>query len=273
MEEKKQGLRFNEGKIRYDLLEPFAINELAKVFTAGAEKYAPNNWKETGMSWSKMVASLKRHLNAFERGEDFDETSCLHMAHVAWNAMALVSYYKIAPQFDDRDHGYLKHKKVSLDIDEVCADWIHAWAQKFNHPIPENWNFTYNIKEEFESLSKKEIEDFYLNLKPLVNPDSLGFNIHCYITARSIDNKITERWLQKNHFPTKPVYSVGLLGSKVDAFKQSGADYHIDDNYNNFIEMNNAGICCFLLTTPHNIKYEVGYKRIKDFDDFKSRFL
>src|SRR6187399_1313572 len=59
-----KGLRHNKGKIRYDLLEPFAITELAKVFTKGAEKYADRNW-EKGMKWSKMRASLGRHLAAY----------------------------------------------------------------------------------------------------------------------------------------------------------------------------------------------------------------
>lgn len=40
---KEEGLRYNEGKVRHDLLEPYAINELAKVFTKGSEKYLPHN--------------------------------------------------------------------------------------------------------------------------------------------------------------------------------------------------------------------------------------
>jgi len=37
---KEVGLRHNSGKLRYDLLEPFAQEQLAKVFTSGANKYA-----------------------------------------------------------------------------------------------------------------------------------------------------------------------------------------------------------------------------------------
>src|ERR1700677_2479135 len=85
------GLRLNNGKLRYDLLEPYAIQELVKVFTKGAEKYSDFNWLDGGMDYSKMLASLKRHIAAFELGEDIDqETQCLHMAQAAWNALALV---------------------------------------------------------------------------------------------------------------------------------------------------------------------------------------
>ena len=120
------GLRYNAGKRRYDLLPTRAIEALADVMTKGSLKYAPRNW-EKGMSWTSVVASLKRHLAAFEKSEDFDpETGLLHMAHVMCNAAFLVEYYKIAPQYDDRPHDYLKDRKIGLDIDEVLCDWIRA---------------------------------------------------------------------------------------------------------------------------------------------------
>jgi hypothetical protein len=107
------GLRLNNGKLRYDLLEPYAIQELVKVFTKGAEKYSDFNWLDGGMDYSKMLASLKRHIAAFELGEDIDqETQCLHMAQAAWNALALVSYSKYCPENDDRIiHKLLSKKK------------------------------------------------------------------------------------------------------------------------------------------------------------------
>lgn len=101
-EEKTEGLRFNGGKPRFDLIEPAALEELSKVFTAGAEKYEVHNWL-LGMDWSKMDASLQRHLNAWRSGEDTDpESGSPHMAHVAWNAMALVSYATHGLGRDDR---------------------------------------------------------------------------------------------------------------------------------------------------------------------------
>lgn len=97
------GGRFDQGKTRFDLLEPYAVEQLAKVFTAGARKYADNNWLEHPMAWSRIIASLYRHLNTFQQGEDYDkETGLPHAAHVAWNAMALVSYFKHCPEKDDR---------------------------------------------------------------------------------------------------------------------------------------------------------------------------
>jgi len=146
--------RFNHGKLRYDLLEPFATKELVKIFTKGSEKYGDKNWLK-GMEWSKCLASLKRHIAAFEAGEDIDpELGTYHMANAAWNCLALVSYYKYAPHLDDRDHSYLKNKKIGLDVDDVLADFIGAYCAHFKEPVPEFWTFNRNIKERFASLSK-----------------------------------------------------------------------------------------------------------------------
>lgn len=262
---KNKGLRYNEGKIRHDLFEPFAINELAKVFTKGSEKYAPRNW-EMGMSWSKVLASLKRHLNAFESGEDFDkESELLHIAHVAWNAMALTSYYKIHPEGDDRPHSYLNPKKIGLDIDEVLAAWTPAWIKRWDiENIPQMWHFDRDIKTRFDLMQKTgELEEFFMSLEVLTNPNDIPFEPHCYITSRPISSEISEKWLDKNGFPHRPVYTVPFGVSKADVIHESGCEIFVDDRFDNFIELNKAGICCYLFDAPHNRRYDVGYKRIK----------
>ena len=147
-----KGLRFNAGKTRYDLVPAFAQEQYAKVLTKGAEKYAERNW-ENGMKWSKVTASLKRHLAAYEAGEDYDkETGLLHAAHIMCNAAFLTEYYKIYPQGDDRPHNYLRRAKIGLDIDEVLADWVGHWTKHHGLEVPETWNFDRNIKEKFISF-------------------------------------------------------------------------------------------------------------------------
>lgn len=264
-QEKEKGLRFNQGKLRYDLLEPLAIEELVKVFTKGAEKYAPNNWKK-GMEWSKVLASLKRHIAAFEKGEDIDkETSCYHMAHAAWNALAIVSYYKIYPQGDDRPHEYLNRPKIGLDIDDVICDFVGGYCEKFDVPKPLHWNCHYDIVRQLGEIT--EDKSFYLGLKPKISQEEMPFEPHCYITSRSIPVEWTMEWLQKNGFPTRPVYSIPFGHSKVEIAKQAGIDWFVDDRYENFVELNNAGICTFLFDASHNHKYDVGYKRIYSLSD------
>jgi hypothetical protein len=86
------GLRFDTGKNRLDLIPPEWEWALGQVMTKGAEKYAPRNW-EKGMDWSKVVGPMRRHIVKFLAGERYDaEIGCHHLAMVAWNALALMSY-------------------------------------------------------------------------------------------------------------------------------------------------------------------------------------
>lgn len=258
---KGQGLRFNEGKTRYDLVPTYAQEQYARVLTLGAEKYEERNW-EKGMKWSNVYSSLERHLAAFKSGEDFDkETGLLHTAHIMCNAAFLTEYYKKYPQGDDRPHNYLQPKKIGLDIDEVLADWVKHWTTYYGEEIPSNWSFDRNIGTKFESM--KENKDFWLSIPVKTKPEDIPFEPHCYITSRSIPKEWSEEWLDKNGFATNKVYSVGFGVSKVDVAKESGVDIFVDDCYKNFVELNNAGICTYLFDAPHNQRYEVGHKRIK----------
>lgn len=265
---KHKGLRYNSGKLRYDLLHPIAQEGLTKVMTKGAEKYEERNW-ERGMLWSNVIASAKRHLAKFESGEDYDEeTGLLHVDHLQANAHFLSAYYKIYPQGDNRRRNHMSNVRIGLDIDEVLCDWVGGWIDKFSYEIPEFWRFSYRNKEHFESLhTSGELEEFYLSLQPKMKPSEIPFEPHCYITSRSIPTEITMRWIQENGFPTVPVHSVGFGESKVEVAKENNIDIFVDDSYDNFIELNDNGICCFLWDAPHNQRYNVGYKRVKSLNE------
>jgi len=265
--------RYNEGKVRVDLLPSYALQEIAKVFTYGANKYTKrdsngniiekgdDNWKK-GLGWMGVVASAKRHLELFISGEDRDEESnLLHLAHLATNIMFLIEYYRIYPQGDDRPHNYLKLPKIGLDIDEVLADFVGPWSKRFSHDIPTWWNFDREMIKNLED--SKNDKDFWLNLPVKTKPEDIPFEPHCYITSRVIPKEWTEEWLHKNGFPAMPVYSLGVGHSKVEMAKQSGIDIFVDDSISNFVQLNKAGICCYLFDAPHNRRYNVGYRRIQ----------
>lgn len=281
-EGKTTARRYDQGKLRMDLIPVRPLKEVAKVYTYGAAKYhlydeqgniiedASDNWRK-GMSWRKTIGAVKRHIAEFEDGQDFDPdpkmNNTLHIANAAWGLFTLMEYYRIAPEFDDRQHKYLRHKKIGLDIDEVICDWVGSWRKKFGYEIPHHWHFSYRNKEHFDSMSPEEMNEFYLNIPPKIDPKTLPFEPHCYITSRSVPTELTMKWIEKNGFPTVPVYSVGFEQSKVDVAKKSGIEIFVDDRFENFVELNKAGVCCFLLDAPHNRKYDVGYKRIGSLND------
>lgn len=270
---KESGLRFNQGKQRYDLQHPVAVDGIVRVLTKGATKYAPRNW-EKGISWTACIASLKRHLAAFEKGIDFDEeTGELHIDHIQCNAHFLSAFYKIAPEFDDRLHIIAPKKKIGLDIDEVICDWIGGWQEYWGMEIgntPTAWAFDYEIREKMEILRKNDrLDKFYLSLKPKCKPEDIPFEPHCYVTSRPVKTEITKAWLENFGFPLKPVITVAMGESKLDAIKATGLDWFVDDRYENYEELNRNGICCFLFDAEHNKRYNVGYKRLYSLKDLK----
>jgi hypothetical protein len=102
-EKAKEGVKFDDGKLRYDLVPPYPLNELVKVYTVGAKKYSDRNW-EKGMSWGRIFAALMRHCWAFWNGEENDpEDGIHHMAHAAWCCLALIEYGKTHKELDDRN--------------------------------------------------------------------------------------------------------------------------------------------------------------------------
>lgn len=98
------GYRLNAGKDRYDLLPAKALHELVQVYGFGAGKYSDRNW-EKGLGYMATVASLLRHVFAFVRGQDNDPESGLHhMAHAAFNCLALVEFHYTGKGKDDRPY-------------------------------------------------------------------------------------------------------------------------------------------------------------------------
>jgi len=88
---KDRGTKFDAGKLRYDLIPPEALKELAKVYTHGAGVYGDNNWQK-GLGRGRMMASLMRHLEKYRMGGVNDPAGFAHMAAVAFYAFAFLWY-------------------------------------------------------------------------------------------------------------------------------------------------------------------------------------
>jgi len=85
------GAKYDTGKVRMDLLPADALMTIAAVFTYGVEKYAAWNWA-LGMEESRLLAAMKRHLAAYEMGEEFDDESGLpHLGHAGFCVMTLIA--------------------------------------------------------------------------------------------------------------------------------------------------------------------------------------
>lgn len=103
IEERKGGAdRFNTGKADLSLIPLATLEDEARVWEYGAKKYSAGNWLRCA-NWNVPLASLLRHLSAWQSGEDFDpETGLSHLGHISCNVRMLTYYAKHFPEGDNR---------------------------------------------------------------------------------------------------------------------------------------------------------------------------
>ena len=99
----QEGKKFDQNKLRYDLLPWDAIAELTKILMFGAHKYGERNW-EKGIRFSRLFSATLRHLLAWWKREENDpETGLSHLAHATVNLLFLLTYQlEKTPNLDDR---------------------------------------------------------------------------------------------------------------------------------------------------------------------------
>ena len=106
------GVKYDEGKLRFDLLPVRPLEEVARVYTIGAKKYADRNW-EKGLQWGRVFAAMMRHAWAWWRGEKHDpKDGQHHLASVAWCALALMEYEETHQELDDRPATLARQQQV-----------------------------------------------------------------------------------------------------------------------------------------------------------------
>ena len=106
MEDFSKFVKYDAGKPRFELLDPFVMEEIVKVLTYGAKKYNDHNWNKC-TSLTRYFGAACRHLFAWLKGEDYDqESGCLHLAHCICCCMFIIGIWNINKEADDRiKHG------------------------------------------------------------------------------------------------------------------------------------------------------------------------
>jgi hypothetical protein len=95
MSELGPGLKFDTGKLRWDLLPIDCVEDAVKILTFGAEKYSANNWQNIEDGENRYFAALMRHLSASRQGEKIDPESGLsHLSHAMCNVVFLLWFEK-----------------------------------------------------------------------------------------------------------------------------------------------------------------------------------
>ena len=99
-------LNFDAGKERLELVPPEAIYAIARAFENGCAKgYPANNWLK-GMSYSRQIGCILRHLFVWMLGRQKDPESGLHPLDHALCRLAMLITYEAHrdkyAEFDDR---------------------------------------------------------------------------------------------------------------------------------------------------------------------------
>lgn len=97
-------VRHDDGKERMDLIPPEFLLATARALGFGAKKYAPGNWAQIpGFDYSRVYASLQRHLVKWQSGEELDPESGMgHLDHACCNLAFLVAMQARGIGMDDR---------------------------------------------------------------------------------------------------------------------------------------------------------------------------
>lgn len=93
-----KGKKYDNGKSMVGTLcrvFPRALLSVGNCIEFGTHKYPkPDNWKKVEGAFTRYQDSLMRHYLKFLGGETRDnETNILHLAHMAWNTLAILELY------------------------------------------------------------------------------------------------------------------------------------------------------------------------------------
>jgi predicted HAD superfamily Cof-like phosphohydrolase len=115
------GMKYDEGKPNLSLVFGGfnkALLDVGYIGTFGARKYTPNGWKEVDKLYERYSSALLRHMFAAmsSRVKDIydNETGRLHLAHVAWNALALTEHMLKAIDYDKYNKEALAQSEKTL---------------------------------------------------------------------------------------------------------------------------------------------------------------
>jgi hypothetical protein len=97
--------KFDDGKPKFTMIPQLALNEVAKVFTYGANKYGEFNYSGEG-EVLRYIDALLRHNNQYLSGEDIDESGVHHLACVAANALMALDGILNNTVIDNRNKKY-----------------------------------------------------------------------------------------------------------------------------------------------------------------------
>jgi FMN phosphatase YigB (HAD superfamily) len=167
----------------------------------------------------------------------------------------------------------LPESTIGLDIDGVLADFTGALYREaermgLRHHFPElekphPWDFgTPHFNTVWNEVAHHDW--FWLSIPPIPGAvEAVTFKPRAYITARTISNRTTIKWLRKHGFPVpERCYSVGRADMKIDLAHKLGITHFVDDKPETVEALNKVGIKTYMFHAPCNWHTETEHDRL-----------
>ena len=157
--------KYDNDKIRMELVPMSTIESVAKILTFGAKKYSDNSWQGLPNFWNRYKGALLRHLTAISKGEMNDPESGLpHIDHVLCNAMFL-------------SWGY--HNGKGITIEQKDLDTSNQQQDETNDALIAFAQDT--LGRNTELVEERLLESYSWSLqKELLNADLLNILVNIY---------------------------------------------------------------------------------------------
>ena len=109
-----EGFKHDDGKPMWQLLPMGQVEEVVKVITMGAKKYAPGNWKAVPDARNRYIGAAYRHLASVQKGEDKDSESGLsHLAHAVCNLLFVMWFEDMTNKLMTPDPDGVRPPKIT----------------------------------------------------------------------------------------------------------------------------------------------------------------
>src|SRR5574343_795445 len=119
MSAESKGIKHDQEKLMWSLLDTASIEGLIRVLMFGAKKYSAHNWRK-GFDWTRLTDACQRHIAAILKGEDLDpETGELHAYHLLCEAMFLAAHMREGLGTDNRLK--VQRSEAAPSTDTCCS--------------------------------------------------------------------------------------------------------------------------------------------------------
>ena len=154
------GAKLDDGKLDVSILYesfPDALRQVAAVGSYGARKYSRGGWKEVADGFRRYESAAGRHRLDRHRGQVIDgDSALLHLAHEAWNVLAMLQICVKAIEKEQSDE--VRVSGVPYPV-RFNSGKVNDSTATFRYPegrreLIEKWK-----AEEIERMAKEQLKE------------------------------------------------------------------------------------------------------------------